>query len=83
MIFYILFLFAKIHLKKIVFKHYDIGFCIELPIQAERLKFNYRCIPTIERKRLAGKIKVRSFVDGYKILKSMILIFFTSRWKNL
>ena len=69
--------------KKIVFKHYDFGFCVELPIQTERLKFNYRCIPTIERKRLAGKIKVRSFVDGYKILKSMILIFFTNRWKNL
>ena len=69
--------------KKITFKYYDFGFCVELPIEAERLKLNYQCLPTIERKRLAGKVKVRSFADGYKILKSMILIFFTSRRKNL
>lgn len=68
--------------KKIKFNHLDFGFCVELPIEAERLKFIYDGLPTIERKRLAGKVKVRSFVDGYKILKSMILIFFTSKRKN-
>ena len=61
---------------------FDFGFCVELPIETERLKFIYESLPTIERKRLAGKVKVRSFIDGYKILKSMILIFFTSKRKN-
>ena len=68
--------------KKIEFNHLDFGFCVELPIKTERLKFNYKSLPTLERERLAGKVKVRSFVDGYKILKSMILIFFTSKRKN-
>ena len=68
--------------KKIKFNHLDFGFCVELPIETERLKFIYESLPTIERKRLAGKVKVRSFIDGYKILKSMILIFFTSKRKN-
>ena len=54
-----------------------------LKIETERLKFIYESLPTIERKRLAGKVKVRSFVDGYKILKSMILIFFTRKGENL
>lgn len=69
--------------KKIKFKHLDFGFCVELPIETERLKYIYKSIPTIERKRLAGKVKVRSFIDGYKILKSMIKIFFTSKRENL
>ena len=60
----------------------DFGFCVELPIETEKLKFIYESLPTIERKRLAGKVKVRSFIDGYKILKSMVLIFFTSKRKN-
>ena len=68
--------------KKIIFNHLDFGFCVELPIETERLKLSYKNLPTIERKRLAGKVKVRSFVDGFKILKSMILIFFTSKRKN-
>ena len=68
--------------KRVKFNHLDFGFCVELPIETERLKFIYQSLPTIERKRIAGKVKVRSFVDGYKILKSMILIFFTSKRKN-
>ena len=38
----------------------------------EKNKLNYSSVASIERKRIAGKVKVRSFVDGYKILLSMI-----------
>ena len=65
--------------KKIKFNHLDFGFCVELPIEVERLNFTYKSIATTERKRIAGKVKVRSFVDGFKILKSMISIFFTRK----
>ena len=61
--------------KKINFKFNDFGFCVELPIKVHKGKFRYNSIPTIERKRIAGKIKVRSFVDGYKILISMVKLF--------
>ena len=67
--------------KKISFKHFHFGFCVELPIKVQKYKFNYNSLPTIERKRIAGKAKVRSFVDGIKILKSMIILFFTLRTK--
>ena len=65
--------------KKIKFNHLGFGFCVELPIETERWKFKYEGIKTVERKRIAGKVKVRSFIDGFKILKSMILIYFTSK----
>lgn len=58
--------------KKIQFKFKDFGFCAELPIMVEKNKLNYSSVASIERKRIAGKVKVRSFVDGYKILLSMI-----------
>ena len=69
--------------KKINFEHYNFGFCVELPIKVEKLKLKYDVIPTIERKRLAGEVKVRSFVDGVKILQSMLKLFFTNFRKDL
>ncbi|MDB2486222.1 glycosyltransferase family 2 protein [Pelagibacteraceae bacterium] len=61
--------------KKIDLNIIDFGFCVELPIKVERQKFLYSSIPTVERKRIAGEVKVRSFIDGYKILISMIKLF--------
>ena len=61
--------------KNINFKFNDFGFCVELPIKVHKSKFKYTSIPTLERKRIAGVIKVRSFVDGYKILISMLKLF--------
>lgn len=69
--------------KKINFKYFNFGFCVELPIKVEKYKLTYGSIPTIERKRLAGQAKVRSFVDGFKILCSMIELFFTNFSKNI
>ena len=68
--------------KKINFKFNDFGFCVELPIKVHKGKFKYASIPTLERKRIAGEIKVRSFVDGYKILISMLKLF-TNINKNI
>ena len=60
---------------KIAFKHMNFGFCAELPILISKYNIKHTQCDTIERKRIAGQIKVRSFVDGYKILLSMIKIF--------
>ena len=69
------FICRRSQFNKIDFILKDFGFCVELPIKVHKNKFRYSTIPTIERKRIAGKIKVRSFVDGFKILKSMIRLF--------
>jgi len=54
----------------------DFKFCIELPIKAKRNMFNISSYPCLERKRIAGKKKVNPFVDGFKILMGMIILFF-------
>ena len=54
----------------------DFKFCIELPIKAKRK--NMKCVsyPCYERSRIGGKKKVNPFVDGFKILLGMFLLFF-------
>ena len=64
--------------KKIFFEYFHFDFCAELPIKVHIYKLNYKSIPTIERKRIAGKVKVRSFVDGMKILKTIVILFTAS-----
>ena len=54
-------------------------FCVELPILVNKFKLQHSEIPTYERKRLAGKVKVNSFIDGFIILKSMISLFLTNK----
>tara|TARA_B100000131_G_C17856321_1_gene508098 strand:- start:8 stop:697 length:690 start_codon:yes stop_codon:yes gene_type:complete len=65
--------------KKLNFKYNDFSFCSELPILINRLKITHSEIPTYERKRIAGKVKVNSFIDGFTILKSMINLFFKKK----
>ena len=62
--------------KKIDFKFKDFSFCVEFPIKAKRYNLTSSYIPTIEKKRYDGVPKVRSFVDGVKILIGMIRLFF-------
>ena len=54
----------------------DFGFCVELPIKAKKSNFSMLTSPSNERKRIAGKKKVNEFIDGFKILISMIKLFF-------
>ena len=65
--------------KKLNFKYNDFSFCAELPILINRSKIPHSEIPSIERKRIAGKAKVNSFIDGFIILKSMINLFFKKK----
>ncbi len=65
--------------KKLNFQYNDFSFCVELPILVNKFKLQHSEIPTYERKRLAGKVKVNSFIDGFIILKSMISLFLTNK----
>ncbi|WP_440932447.1 glycosyltransferase [Candidatus Pelagibacter sp.] len=55
----------------------DFGFCVELPIKANREKFILKSFPSYERPRIGGKKKVNAFKDGFKILIKMIKLFFS------
>jgi len=56
-------------------KSNDFRLCVELPIKMQIAKMSYECIPSYERKRIAGKKKVNAFVDGFLILIEMIKLF--------
>jgi len=46
-------------------------FCIELPVKVHGAGFKIGEIPSFERKRTSGETKVRTFKDGFKILKAI------------
>ena len=50
----------------------DFCLCVELPITAKKMSQKFTHIPSNERKRIAGKKKVKEFSDGIKILKYML-----------
>ena len=54
----------------------DFRFCVELPIKMQVLQMKYECLPSYEKKRIAGKKKVNAIVDGYLILIEMLKLFF-------
>ena len=62
--------------KKMKLSRHDFRICVELPIKAKRLKFEYECIPSFERVRIGGKKKVEPIKDGFLILIEMIRLFF-------
>ena len=59
-------------------KSNDYCLCTEIPLKTKRLNFRYTTHPCIERKRFAGKKKVKAFKDGLKILLSLIKNFYNS-----
>ena len=61
--------------KQMSFKFNDFSFCIEFPIKAKRGNLSCSYIPTIEKRRYDGVPKVRSFIDGAKILIGMVFLF--------
>ncbi len=61
--------------KKLNLKSSDFRICVELPIKAKRLGFNYECKPSFERSRIGGKKKVNAIKDGLLILLEMIKLF--------
>ena len=54
----------------------DFGFCVELPIKAQKKKYIIRTSKSNERARIGGKKKVSAIRDGFLILKTMIELFF-------
>ena len=54
----------------------DFRFCVELPIKMQISLMKYKCLPSYEKKRIAGKKKVNAIVDGYLILIEMLKLFF-------
>ena len=63
-------------IKNLKLKKRDFSFCIELPIKAKRHDLNMTTNISYEKKRIAGKKKVNAMRDGFKILISMIVLFF-------
>jgi len=54
----------------------DFRFCVELPIKMQISLMKYKCLPSYEKKRIAGKKKVNAFIDGSLILIEMLKLFF-------
>ena len=54
----------------------DFRFCVELPIKMQMALMKYKCLPSYEKKRIAGKKKVNAFKDGFLILIEMMKLFF-------
>ena len=61
--------------KKLNVESNDFRFCVELPIKMKISKMKYLCIPSYEKKRIAGKKKVNAFKDGFLIFLEMIRLF--------
>ncbi len=53
----------------------DFKFCVEMPIKMEMANMKYFCLPSFEKKRIAGNKKVNAFKDGFLILIEMIKLF--------
>ena len=62
--------------KKLNLECKDFSFCVELPIKAKRKGLKITANKSYERLRIAGKKKVNAFLDGYKILKYMLYLYF-------
>ena len=65
-------------MEKMNLKSNDYCLCTEIPLKTKKMNFKYTTHPCIERKRFAGKKKVKAFKDGLKILFSLIRNFFNS-----
>jgi glycosyltransferase involved in cell wall biosynthesis len=55
----------------------DFSYCVELPIKIFRNKMSLTSISSYERIRIGGKKKVNAIIDGLKIFKTMISLFFS------
>ncbi len=62
--------------KKLNITSADFRFCVELPIKMHLSDMTYVSIPSIEKKRIAGKKKVNAFKDGFLISVEILALFF-------
>ena len=61
--------------KKLNLENYDFRICVELPIKAKRMNYNYITLPSYERSTNRWKKKVNAIKDGLLILFEMIRLF--------
>lgn len=61
--------------KKLNIQSNDFKFCVELPIKMEISNMKYDCLPSFEKKRIAGIKKVNSLIDGFHILIEILRLF--------
>tara|TARA_Y100001970_G_scaffold284320_1_gene401418 strand:- start:4446 stop:5108 length:663 start_codon:yes stop_codon:yes gene_type:complete len=54
----------------------DFTICVELPIKAKKSDMKIGSFSCYERKRIAGKKKVKAFKDGFLILMHMLKLYF-------
>ena len=62
--------------KKLKLRSNDFRLCVEIPIKSKINKYKYKIVPSLERKRIAGKKNVNEFIDGFLILSYLIKKFF-------
>lgn len=62
--------------KKLSFRYHDFRICVEMPIRIHSNNLRYISIPSVERKRIAGKKKVNAIKDGFLILIAMLIFYF-------
>lgn len=70
-----LYLFTAISKKKLDALYLvspDFEFCTEIIVKAHKANLKFAEVPTIERKRYAGKSKVNAFIHGLKILRIIL-----------
>jgi len=77
-------LYFYLAVRKRVFDKFKIetvhaGCCPELPIKAHKAGFKIVDIPSIERKRAGGIGKLNAFVDGLKILSTIVKLWATRK----
>ena len=80
-------LFTYIVAKKKAFDQMNLfsnnyNLCVEIPLKAKFLNFNYAVHPCIERKRVADKKKVKPFKVGFEILFFLIKCYFNPNFIN-
>lgn len=48
------------------------GYCVEVPIKVRKAGFKIGEIPSFEKKRIAGKAKVKAFTTGFEIITRIL-----------
>ena len=68
--------------KNLRLKYSDFRICVEVPIKAKFLNYQFSSTPSFERKRIGGKKKVNALKDGFLILTALVELFLKKFFKK-
>ena len=68
--------------KNLRLKYSDFRICVEIPIKAKFLNYQFSSTPSFERKRIGGKKKVNALKDGFLILTALVELFLKKFFKK-